>query len=148
MLPADMADGTRAQVHCRQEENVDGGEEGGNPAPDPEVVLPNGVNGDIDPIIPEREEGETREDYSFRVMHAVTQHQIESFSQMIQSMKDISKEVKKKKDEWGDTEEEGEESDNSNYQDAPERPRIRRIRKRIQPPCLKEQLGNAQSPTY
>ena len=57
-------------------------------------------------------------------MHAVTQHQIQSFSQMIQSMKDILREVKKKTDEWGDTEEEGEGSDNSNYQDAPERPKI------------------------
>ena len=128
MLPADMADGTRAQVRHRQEEDAEGGEEGDNPAPNPEVVLPNGVDGDLNPIIPEREENETREDYSLRVMHAVTQHQIQSFSQMIQSMRDISKEMKKKRDEWGDTEEE-EESDNSNYQDAPERPRIRRIRK-------------------
>ena len=134
MLPADIADGTRAQVHCRQEENAEGGEEGDNPPPVPEVVLPNGIDGDNTPIIPEREEDETREDYSFRVMQAVTQHQIQSFSQMIQSMRDISKEVKKKKDEWGDMEEEGEESDNSNYQDTPERPRIRRIRKRTQAP--------------
>ena len=125
MLPAEMADGTRAQVCRRQEENAEGGVGGDNPVPVPEVVLPNGVNGDIAPIIPEREEDETREDYSFQVMQAVTQHQIHSFSQMIQSMKDISKEIQKKKDEWGDTEEEeGEESDDSNYQDAQERPRI------------------------
>ena len=32
---------------------------------DAAVVLPNGVNRDIAPIIPEREEDETREDYSF-----------------------------------------------------------------------------------
>ena len=146
MLPADMADGTRAQVCRRQEENADGGEEGDNPPPVPEVVLPNGVNGDDAPIIPEREEDETREDYSFRVMQAVTQHQIQSFSQMIQSMKDISKEVRKKKDEWGDTEEEGEESDNSNYQDAPGRPRIRRIRKRIQAPLFKGTIGERPEP--
>ena len=146
MLPADMADGTRAQVRRRQEENAEGGEEGGNPAPDPEVVLPNGVNGDIAPIIPEREEGETVQDYSLRVMHTITQHQIQSFSQMIQSMKDISKEVKKKKDEWGDTEEEEEESDNSNYQDALERPRIRRIRKRIQAPLFKGTIGECPEP--
>ena len=147
MLPAEMADGTRAQVRRRQEENAEGGEEGGdNPVPVPEVVLPNGVNGDIAPIIPEREEDETREDYSFRVMQAVTQHQIHSFSQMIQSMKDISKEVKKKKDEWGDMEEEGEESDNSNYQDVPERPRIRRIKKRIQAPLFKGTIGEHPEP--
>ena len=147
MLPAEMADGTRAQVRQRQEENAEGGEEGGdNPVPVPEVVLPNGVNGDIAPIIPEREEDETREDYSFQVMQAVTQHQIHSFSQMIQSMKEISKEVKKKKDEWGDTEEEGEESDNSNYQDAPERPRIRRIKKRIQAPLFKGTIGERPEP--
>ena len=57
-------------------------------------------------------------------MQAIIQHQIQSFSQMIQSMKDISKEVKKKKDEWGDTEEEEENSDDSNYQDAQKRSRI------------------------
>ena len=137
MLPADMAEGTRAQVRRREEEDAEGGEEGDNPAPapDPEVVLPNGVNGD-NPIVPEREDGETVQAYSLRVMHTVTQHQIESFNQMIQSMKDISKEVKKKKDEWGDTDKEEEDSDNSNYQDAPERPRIRRIRKRIQAPLV------------
>ena len=39
-------------------------------------------------------------------------------------MKDISKEVKKKKDEWGETEEEEGESDDSNYQDASERLKI------------------------
>ena len=71
MLPADMAEGTRAQVHRREEENAEGGEEGDNPAPNPEVVLPNGVNGD-NPIVPEREEGETVQDYSLRVMHTVT----------------------------------------------------------------------------
>ena len=79
-------------------------------------------------------------------MHAVTQDQIQSFSQMIQSMKDISREVKKKKDEWGDTEEEGEESDDSNYQDAQERPRIRRIRKRIQAPLFKGTIGERPEP--
>ena len=79
MLPADMADGTRAQVCRRQEENAEGGEEGDNPAPNPEVVLPNGVDGDNAPLIPEREEGETVQDYSLRVMHTVTQHQIQSF---------------------------------------------------------------------
>ena len=146
MLPADMADGTRAQVRRRQEENAEGGEEGDNPPPNPEVVLPNGVDGDNAPLIPEREEGETVQDYSLRVMHTITQHQIESFSQMIQSMKDISKEVKKKKDEWGDTEEEEEDSDNSNYQDAPERPRIRRIRKRIQAPLFKGTIGERPEP--
>ena len=65
---------------------------------------------------------------------------------MIQSMKDISKEVKKKKDEWGDTDEEEEDSDNSNYQDAPERPRIRRIRKRIQAPLFKGTIGERPEP--
>ena len=66
-----------------------------------------------------------------RVMQAISQHQIDSFNQMRQSMKDISKEVKKKKRTgWEDTDED-EDSDDSNYQDAPERLRICRIRKRI-----------------
>ena len=64
MLPAEMADGTRAQVR-RREENAAAEKEADNAAPAPEVVLPNGVNGDIAPIIPEREEDETREEYSF-----------------------------------------------------------------------------------
>ena len=71
-----------------------------------------------------REEDETRDDYAVRVMQAVTQHQINSFNQMIQSMRDISKEVKKKKKpEWEETNED-EDSDNSNYQDAVEKPKI------------------------
>ena len=71
-----MADGTRAQVRRREEENAEGGEEGDNPPPNPEVALPNGVDGDNPPLVPEREEDETVQDYSLRVMHTVTQHQI------------------------------------------------------------------------
>ena len=126
MLPADMADGTRAQVCRREEENAEGGQP--NLAPNPEVVLPKNQDGDNPLVIPEREEDETRDDYTVRIMQAVTQHQINSFNQMVQSMRDISKEVKKKKTEWKE-EDEDEDSDNSNYQDAPERQKIRRIRK-------------------
>ena len=121
MLPAEMADGTRAQVHRREEENAEGGE--ANQVPNPEVVLPNNQDGDNPLVIPEREEDETRDDYTMRIMQAVTQHQIDSFNQMVQSMRDISKEVKKKKTEWEETDED-EDSDNSNYQDAPERQKI------------------------
>ena len=79
-------------------------------------------------------------------MQAVSQHQIDSFNQMIQSMKDISKEVKKKKRaEWDDTDED-DDSDDSNYQDAPERLRIRRIRKRIQAPIFKGMIGEHPEP--
>ena len=120
MLPADMADGTRAQVCRREEENAEGGQP--NLAPNPEVVLPNNQDGDNPLVIPERED-ETRDDYTVRIMQAVTQHQINSFNQMVQSMRDISKEVKKKKIEWEEMDEE-EDSDNSNYQDAPERQKI------------------------
>ena len=57
-------------------------------------------------------------------MQAVSQHQINSFHQMIQSMKDISEEVKKKKKpEWEETDED-DDTDDSNYQDAVERPKI------------------------
>ena len=93
MLPAEMADGTRAQVQRRREEQNAGGE--GEPAPNPEVVLPNNQDGDNPLVIPDQKEDETRDDYAVRVMQAVSQHQINSFNQMIQSMRDISKEVKK-----------------------------------------------------
>ena len=126
MLPAEMADGTRAQVQRRREEEKkrkQQGEGDANPAPNPEVVLPNNQDGDNPLVIPDREEDETRDDYAVRVMQAVSQHQINSFNQMIQSMRDISKEVKKKKKpEWEETDED-EDSDNSNYQDAVEKPK-------------------------
>ena len=146
MLPAEMADGTRAQVQRRREE-AEAAEEGdANPAPNPEVVLPNNQDGDNPLVIPDREEDETRDDYAVRVMQAVSQHQIHSFNQMIQSMRDISKEVKKKqKPEWEETDED-EDTDNSNYQDAVERPKIRRIRKRIQAPIFKGMIGERPEP--
>ena len=97
MLPAEMADGTRTQVQRRREEEEAAGEGDANPAPNPEVVLPNNQDGDNPLVIPDREEDETRDDYAVRVMQAVSQHQINSFNQMIQSMRDISKEVKKKR---------------------------------------------------
>ena len=97
------------------------GEGDANPAPNPEVVLPNNQDGDNPFGIPDREEDETRDEYAVRVMQAVSQHQINSFNQMIQSMRDISNEVKKKKKpEWEETDEDSD-SDNSNYQDAVER---------------------------
>ena len=97
MLPAEMADGTRAQVQRRREEEEAAGEGDANPAPNPEVVLPNNQDGDNPLVIPDREEDETRDDYAVRVMEAVSQHQINYFNQMIQSMRDISKEVKGKR---------------------------------------------------
>ena len=146
MLPAEMAnvaDGTRARVCQREQEHAEDGD--GNV--DPEVSLANGVDGDNPeiPIIPEHEDDETRDEYAVRVMQAVSQHQIESFNQMIQSMKDISTEVKKK-NEWGETDEDEGDSDNSNYQDALERPQIRRIRKRIQVPIFKGMIGECPEP--
>ena len=143
MLPADMADGTRAQVHRREEENAEGGD--ANLAANPEVVLPNNQDGDNPLVVPEREEDEARDDYAVRVMQAVSQHQINSFNQMIQSMRDISKEVKKKRTEWEETNKD-EDSDDSNYQDAPERLKIRRIRKRIQAPIFKGMIGEHPEP--
>ena len=146
MLPAEMADGTRAQVQRRREEEEAAGEGDANPAPNPEVVLPNNQDGDNPLVIPDREEDETRDEYAVRVMQAVSQHQINSFHQMIQSMKDISKEVKKKKKpEWEETDED-EDTDDSNYQDAIERPKIRRIRKRIQAPIFKGMIGERPEP--
>ena len=81
-------------------------------------------------------------------MQAVSQHQIESFNQMVQSMRDISTEVKKKKNEWGETEEDEDDSDNSNYQDALERLHIQRIRKRIQATIFKGMIGECPEPHF
>ena len=78
MLPAEMADGTRAQVQRRREEEEAAGEGNANPAPNPEVVLPNNQDGDNPLVIPDREEDETRDEYAERVMQAVSQHQINS----------------------------------------------------------------------
>ena len=80
MLPAEMADETRARVRQRAEENAGDGD----PNAVPEVALAYGVDGDNPLVIPDREEGESREDYSLRVMQAVTQHQIQSFNQVVQ----------------------------------------------------------------
>ena len=52
MLPAEMADGTRAQVCRREEENAEGGD--ANLDVDPEVVLPNNPDGDNPFVIPEK----------------------------------------------------------------------------------------------
>ena len=132
---------------CRERREEENAEEGdANPDADPEVVLPNNRDGDNPFLIPEREEDEGRDDYAMRVMQAVSQHQIDSFNQMIQSMKDIFKEVKKKKRTgWEDTDGD-EDSDDSNYQDAPERLRIHRIRKRIQAPIFKGMIGECPEP--
>ena len=46
----------------------------------------------------------------------------------------------------GETDEEAEESDNSNYQDAPEKPKIQRIKKRIQAPIFKGTIGEHPEP--
>ena len=54
MLPAEMAEGTRAQVQRRREEEEAAGEGDANPAPNPEVVLPNNQDGDNPFGIPDR----------------------------------------------------------------------------------------------
>ena len=68
----------------RREEEEAAREGDANPAPNPEVVLPNNQDGDNPLVIPDREEDQTRDDYAVRVMQAVSQHQINSFNQMIQ----------------------------------------------------------------
>ena len=150
MLPAEMAnvaDGTRARVAQRNAERTDPADGDAEENEDPEIVLRNGIDGDNPPAIPERREEELGEEYAFKVMQVISQRQIESFNQMVQSMRDISKEVKRKRNEWGETDdEEDEDSDNSNYQDALERPKIRRIRKRIQAPLFKGTIGEHPEP--
>ena len=62
MLPAEMAhiaDRTRARV---EEED---GEEG--PPVNPEIILPQGIDGDNPTVIP-REDDESAEDYAYRLM--------------------------------------------------------------------------------
>ena len=139
MLPAEMAnvaDGTRVRACQREQEQAGDGDANANP----EVALPNGVDRDNPPIliIPEREEDEPRDDYAFRIMQAVSQHQIETFNQMVQSMRDISTEVKKKKNKWGETDEDENDSDNSNYQDALERPKSEESGRESKLPSSKE----------
>ena len=94
---ANVADGTRARVAQRNAERADPADGDAEENEEPEVVLRNGVNGDNPLDIPERGEEEAGEEYAFRVMRAISQCQIESFNQMVQSMRDISKEVKRKR---------------------------------------------------
>ena len=50
MLPAEMADGTRARVRQREEDNAGDGDTNAVP----EVALPNGVDGD-NPLVIQKE---------------------------------------------------------------------------------------------
>ena len=124
MLPAEMAnvaDRTRARV-CQR--NADGANPGdGEDNAGPEVLLPNNVDGDNPPIIPERGDDEPRDEYAFRVMQAVCP----ASNRIVQSNDKIHEGHiqggEERKNEWGETEEE-DDTDNSEYQDAPERPQI------------------------
>ena len=118
-----------------------------NPAEDPEeentvpeVVLPGEVDGDRHPFdMPPRGEDEPAEVYAMRLMQTVTIEQLRSFQQMVSTMKDISERTRRIRSEWDDSGDP--DSDGSKYQDAPERVRIKRIRKRIQAPIFKGKVG-------
>ena len=147
MLPAEMAN-IADRTRNRQCQDAVANPEEGDASADPEVVLPNNVDGDNPPVIPEQEEGEPRDAYAFRVMQAVTQHEIESFTQMIKLMKDVSKEVTKRKNEWGETEEEEGDTDNSEYQDVPEDHESEESGRESKPPSSREHLENVLNPIY
>ena len=127
MLPAEMAhiaDRTRAR-----EEEEDGEED--PPCTTRNNIAPRKLMEDNPPVIP-REEDENAEDYAYRLMQAVTSEQVRSFQEMVEAMREISESAKRhRSDESGDT-------DESNYQDATDRIKIKRIRKRVQAPSLKE----------
>ena len=144
MLPAEMAnvaDRTRNQQRNRaQEEEED--QEGG---PGPEVVLPGDIGGDEDPLAPPpREEGETLEAYTMRLMQSVTREQLRSFCQMAESMQEMTERNRRPRADWYDSDDP--DSDNSDYQDAHDRVRVKRIRKRIQAPMFKGNLRECPEP--
>ena len=134
MLPAEMAhiaDRTRAR-----EEEEDGEED---PPVQPEVILPQGIDGDNPPVIP-REEDESAEDYAYRLMQAVTSEQVRSFQEMVRAMREISESAKRHRSD------DSEDTDESNYQDAADRIKIKRIRKRVQAPIFKGTVGERPEP--
>ena len=144
MLPAEMAnvaDRTRNQQRNRAQD----GEEDQEGGPGPEVVPPGDIDGDEDPLAPPpREEGETLEAYTMRLMQSVTREQLRSFRQMAESMQEMTERNRRPRGDWYDSEDP--DSDNSDYQDAHERVRVKRIRKRIQAPMFKGTLGECPEP--
>ena len=134
MLPAEMAhiaDRTKARV-----EEEDGEED---PPVNPEIVLPQGIDGDNPPVIP-REDDESAEDYAYRLMQAVTSKQVKSFQEMVKAIREISELAKRHRSD------ESEDTDESNYQDATDRIKIKRIRKRVQAPIFKGTVGDRPEP--
>ena len=104
------------------------------PPVNPEIILPQGIDGDNPPVIP-REEDESAEDYAYRLMQAVTSEQVRSFQEMVRAMREISESAKRHRSD------ESEDTDESNYQDATDRIKIKRIRKRVQSPIFKGIVG-------
>ena len=144
MLPAEMANiadrtRNRARAGDKPEENP---EENG----EPEVVLPGEVDGDEDPLAPPpREEGETLEAYTMRLMQSVTREQLRSFRDMAQTMQEMTEQNRRPyRGNWYDSDDP--DSEDSDYQDAHDRVRIKRIRKRIQAPIFKGNLGERPEP--
>ena len=140
MLPAEMANiADRTRNRARAEDNGEDPEENAGP----EVVLPGDVDGDREDL-PKREEGEPLDVYSMRLMQSVTREQLRSFRQMAIAMEDMAQRTERHRNEWDDSEDQ--ESGDSEYQDAHERIRIKRIRKRIQAPIFKGNLVERPEP--
>ena len=73
-------------------------------------------------------------------MQAVTSEQVRSFQEMVRAMREISESAKRHRSD------ESEDTDESNYQDATDRIKIKRIRKRVQAPIFKGTVGERPEP--
>ena len=140
MLPAEMANiADRTRNRARAEDNVEDQEENA----EPEIVLLGNVDGNREELS-QREEGEPLDVYSMRLMQSVTREQLRSFRQMAIAMEDMRDRTERRRNELDDSEDQ--KSGDSEYQDAHERIRIKRIRKRIQAPIFEGNLGERSEP--
>ena len=87
-----------------------------------------------------REEDESAEDYAYRLMQAVTSEQVRSFLEMVRAMREIFESAKRHRSD------DSEDTDESNYQDATDRIKIKRIWKRVQAPIFKGIVGERPEP--
>ena len=134
MLPAEMAsvaDRTRnrtPEVGQEREDNAD------------DTVVAGEQGEDVDSTA-STELDDLPDDHAYRILQKLTAEQVKSFKEMVKAMKEISLTARRHRsdDESGD-------SDESNYQDANDRIKIKRIRKRVQAPIFKGTVGERPEP--
>ena len=134
MLPAEMAsvaDRTRnrtPEVGPEEEDNAD------------DTVVAGERGEDVDSTA-STELDDLPDDHAYRILQKLTAEQVKSFKEMVKAMKEISLTARRHRsdDESGD-------SDESNYQDASDRIKIKRIRKRVQAPIFKGTVGERPEP--